>query len=422
MELWQRVRGSWLAQNWKDMETIQPLWIVPEEILLSALIRPPCNGNKPTAPEIRSDRLDQPSKNGTGLRDGIPQDISQEQTLARLEWPHPNTTTMILYIQKMKWRTPFFWRLRSINTQWKIAMESLEWEEIDLSSCCQGEIQPRNSHRLGLIRDGRLIYHNRRAYETVHMDVVWNPHSIPPDRGIGLSGAQMLNNLQLIPAALRSRSPFRENLVHLNISGCQSINKIAIDTLLRLSHSNLPKLQRIHMEGLRLELCQRAAKSFLREKLGMLDSLGTMGAFTLGQGGRTGAYMNGRDLSATHLLHWLKVDSKETQNRIYQATTNTFPGGPPVSRQYDNFTWRVPFHHSANLFNMPQTGMFREEDGTLRIPKRNCTLAGTPFTPERDPLDTSLFLIREHSEWEPPPGGGFFFDQIAFGTLSSFLT
>ena len=61
------------------------------------------------------------------------------------------------------------------------------------------------------------------------------------------------------------------------------------------------------MEGLRLELCQRAAKSFLQEKLGKLDSLGTMGAFTLGQDGRTGVYMDGQDLSAKHLLHWLKV-------------------------------------------------------------------------------------------------------------------
>jgi len=70
------------------------------------------------------------------------------------------------------------------------------------------------------------------------------------------------------------------------------------------------------MEGLRLELCQQAAKSFLREKLGKLDSLGTMGAFTLGQDGGTGVYMNGQDLSAKHLIHWLKVDSIETWNRI----------------------------------------------------------------------------------------------------------
>jgi len=122
-----------------------------------------------------------------------------------------------------------------------------------------------------------------------------------PDRGIGPSGAQMLNNLQLIPSALLKISPLRASLVHLNINGCQSINKSAIDTLLRLSHHHLPKLQRIHMEGLRLELCQQAAKSFLREKLGKLDSLGTMGAFTLGQDGRTGVYMNGQ--AATPAAH-----------------------------------------------------------------------------------------------------------------------
>jgi len=71
------------------------------------------------------------------------------------------------------------------------------------------------------------------------------------------------------------------------------------------------------MEGLRLELCQQAAKSFLREKLDKLDSLGTMGAFTLGQNGRTGVYMNGQDLSATHLTHWLWVNSRETRTRIH---------------------------------------------------------------------------------------------------------
>jgi len=158
---------------------------------------------------------------------------------------------------------------------------------MDLSSCSQGFIQPRNSHRLGLFRDGGLIVWNCKVYETLH-DAAWKPHSTPPDRGRGLSGTQMLNNLQLNPSALLAQSPFRENLVHINISGCQSINTSAIDTLMRLSHSNLPKLQRIHMEGLRLALCQRVAKSFLREKLGKQDSLGTMGAFTLGQNGGTG--------------------------------------------------------------------------------------------------------------------------------------
>jgi len=101
--------------------------------------------------------------------------------------------------------------------------------------------------------------------------------------------------------------------------------------------------------------------------------------------------MDGQDLSAKHLIHWLKVDSTKTWNRIYQATNipNPFPGGPPVRRQYDNPTWTVPFHHSANLFDMPQTGMFREEDGTLRVPKWNCTLSGTPLELELDPMDTA---------------------------------
>jgi len=107
-----------------------------------------------------------------------------------------------------------------------------------------------------------------------------------PDRDIGPSGAQMLNNLQLLPPALLKTSPLRDSLIHLNINGCQSINKSAIDALRRLTHRNLPKLQRI-----RLELCQQAAKSFLREKLNKLDSLGTMGAFTLGQKGEAGVYM-----------------------------------------------------------------------------------------------------------------------------------
>ena len=127
---------------------------------------------------------------------------------------------MVFYLQKKNWRTPFLWRLRSINTQWKITIESLVWKELDLSSCSQGFIQPRNSHRLGHIRDGGLIAHNCRIYEKVH-DAAWLPHSTPSDRGVGLSVAQLLNNLQLNPPAPLALSPFRWNLVHLNISGCQ---------------------------------------------------------------------------------------------------------------------------------------------------------------------------------------------------------
>ena len=296
--------------------------------------------------------------------------------MVRQEWPHPNTATMVGYLNKMKWRTPFLRRLRSISMQWKMAIDSLDCIDFDFSTCCQSGIQPRNSFRLGLIRDGRLICHNRKAYERLKWDDALMSDDHTPDRGIGPSGAQMLNNLQLIPSALLIISPLRASLVHLIINGCQSINKSAIDTHLRLSHHHLPKLQRIHMEGLRLELCQQAAKSFPREKLDKLDSLGTMGAFTLGQDGRTGVYMNGQDLSAKHLIHWLTVNSRETRNRIYQATTiaNSFPGGPQGPRQPGNPNRRVPFHHSANLINMPQAGMFRNEDGTLRIPQWNCTL------------------------------------------------
>jgi hypothetical protein len=160
------IRGRWSVQNWKDMETSQPLWIQPEENFLSALIRPPSRP-EPIAPEIRAARLGRSTRNGTGPLDRSPQDNPQEQTLARQEWPHPNTTTMVLYMQKMKWRTPFLRRLRSINIQWKMAIDSLEWVDIHLSSCCQGEIQPCSSHRLGLIQDDHLICHNRRAYETI---------------------------------------------------------------------------------------------------------------------------------------------------------------------------------------------------------------------------------------------------------------
>jgi len=278
---------------------------------------------------------------------------------------------MIEYLQRMEWRIPFLRRLRSINMQWKIAIDSLETEYFGFSSCSQGGIQPRNSHRLGLIRDGRLVCHNRKAYGRKRVGAMWKPEQYIPDRGIGPSVAQMLNNLRLTQPALSTQSPLRDSLVHLNISGCQSINKSAIDILLRLSHSHLPKLQRIDMAGLRLELCQQAAKSFLRKNLGALDSLGTMGSFTLGPGAGLG-------LSAKHLLLWLKEDSKEAWKRIYMATniSNHFPGEPPVEPQYDNPSRRVPFHHSANLFNMPQTGMFPMEDGTLRVPKWNCTLSG----------------------------------------------
>jgi len=72
-------------------------------------------------------------------------------------------------------------RLQSISTQWKMAIDSLDCEDLDLISCCQGEIQPRNSHRLVLVQDSYLICHNRRAYETLKMDAIWVPDYHTPD-------------------------------------------------------------------------------------------------------------------------------------------------------------------------------------------------------------------------------------------------
>jgi len=48
--------------------------------------------------------------------------------------------------------------------------------------------------------------------------------------------------------------------------------------------------------------------------------------------------MNGQDDSAQTFIHWLRVNSRETRNRIYQATTiaNSFPGGPQGPRQPAN--------------------------------------------------------------------------------------
>jgi len=148
-----------------------------------------------------------------------------------------------------------------------MAIDSLACAVFDFSTCCQNGVQPRNCPRLGHFRDTLLIYHTWQAYERLKQDDISMSGARTPDRGVGPSGAQMLNNLRLLPSALLQTSPLRNSLIHLNLNGCQSINKSAIDALLRLTHCHLPKLQRIHMEGLRLELCQQAAKSFLREKL-----------------------------------------------------------------------------------------------------------------------------------------------------------
>jgi len=126
-----------------------------------------------------------------------------------------------------------------------------------------------------------------------------------------------------------------------------------------------------------------------------------MGAFTLGQGGGQGAYTLGQDLSAKHLTRWLEEDSEKAWQKIYQATNicNHPPVGLPVTRQSDNPSWAVPFHHSANLFNMPQTGMFRMEDGTLQVPKWSCTLSGDLLAPELETADEEANIPRIATPW-----------------------
>ena len=90
---------------------------------------------------------------------------------------------MIGYMLKMKWKTPYLRRLRSVNTQWKAAIDSLDINYFDFSSCCQGKVQPCNSHRLRLFRKGNLIHHNLKAYGKHSRGVGWPapPHS-PPKR------------------------------------------------------------------------------------------------------------------------------------------------------------------------------------------------------------------------------------------------
>jgi len=74
-------------------------------------------------------------------------------------------------------------------------------------------------------------------------------------------------------------------------------------------------------------------------------------------------------------------------------TTNICNSSPEwlrVARHRDHPSWAVPFHHSANLFNMPQTGMFRLEDCTFQIPTCDCTLSGSPLAPELVEEDSSI--------------------------------
>jgi len=322
--------GRWTVHDWKPIGTssLGRAWIQPEENLLSALIRSPTRPEDPGDPAPTSPGEANLERGEEKVQSGPSQDIHiQSQAGARQECPHESTEIIVGYLHRIQWRTPFLRRLRSINKQWQTIIDSLPCAVFDFSTTCQSHVQPRDSFRLGMVRHDRLIYHNREAYERLPWDDFPMSGECSPDRGLGPSGAQMLNNLRLLPMALPRTSPLRDSLVHLNINGCQSINKSAIDALLRLTHGHLPKLQRIHMVGLRLELCQQAAKSFLREKLNKLDSLGTMGAFTLGSrgaanpnGDRSG-YTHGQDLTATHLTHWLREHSREARTRTHRATT-----------------------------------------------------------------------------------------------------
>jgi len=165
-------KGSWTVGDWNGIETQPPTWIQPEENLLSALIRPP-SGPEPIDPEPDLVTIE-----------NIPDQLTKRQ-----DWLHPNTATLIEYIQRMGWKTPFLWRLRSINMQWKMAIDSLGIKYLDFSSYCQGDIQPRNSHRLGLIRDGHLVCHNRQAYGRQREGAGWEPEQyIPPTGGLDPPG------------------------------------------------------------------------------------------------------------------------------------------------------------------------------------------------------------------------------------------
>jgi len=96
-------RGEWIVRKWHKMETRHPTCIHPEENLLSALIRPP------SRPEYVDDKPELETEKSI-----------QGQNDEKQEWPHPNTATMIGYMLKMEWKTPFLNRLRSVNTQWKM--------------------------------------------------------------------------------------------------------------------------------------------------------------------------------------------------------------------------------------------------------------------------------------------------------------
>ena len=189
-------------RDWKPIET-SPLggaWIQPEENLLSALIRPP------NYPEISAPSSPGEANLGRGtdnIQSGNPQDIHlQSQAGTRQECPHESTEIIVGHLHKVQWRTPFLRRLRSINKQWQMAIDSLPCAIFDFSTICQSSVQPRDSFRLGLARHDGLIYLYREAHESLKWDNALMSGERFLDRGLGPSGAQMLNNLRLLPTAL----------------------------------------------------------------------------------------------------------------------------------------------------------------------------------------------------------------------------
>ena len=187
--------------DWKAIGTspLDRAWIQPEENLLSALIRSPTypDFSPPLSPReailARYEERAQP---------GLPQDVDlQLQAGTRQECPHESTEIIVGYLHKMQWRTPFLRRLRSINKQWQMTIDSLPCAIFDFSTACQSSVQPRDSFRLGHSRHDRIIYYNREAYEKLKYadfsEDLPGPGERSRDRGLGPSGAQMLNNMRL---------------------------------------------------------------------------------------------------------------------------------------------------------------------------------------------------------------------------------
>jgi len=215
------------VRDWKPIET-SPLggaWIQPEENLLSALIR------SPNYPEISAPSSPGEANLGRGadnIQSGNPQDIHlQSQVGTRQECPHESTEIIVDHLHKVQWRTPFLRRLRSINKQWQMAIDSLPCAIFDFSTICQGSVQPRDSFRLGTVRHDVIIYYNREAHESLKWDNVPMSGERSLDRGLGPSGAQMLNNLRLLPAALPWTSPLRDSLEGM----CQLFIKVETMTV-----------------------------------------------------------------------------------------------------------------------------------------------------------------------------------------------